>query len=128
LEGSGAVVLGGVTYPIRRKGLLGPFVMEAPDGSEVASAVKPSALRREFILAGRDAKYVLKTVTAFQRKFAVFRGEYQIGSIVPASWLRRRATAEFVEDRDMPLLRQAFLLWLTLLLWKRDSDAAACGS
>jgi hypothetical protein len=120
------VVLGGVTYPIRRKGLLGPFVMEAPDGSEVASAVKPSALRREFVLAGPDAPHVLKAVSALRRKFAVFRGEYRIGSIVPASWLRRRATAEFVDD--MPLLRQAFIVWLTLLLWKRDSDAAASGS
>jgi hypothetical protein len=122
----GSVVLGGVMYPIRRKGLLGPFVMEAPDGSEVASAVKRSALRREFIFAGHDAEYVLKAVTAFRRKYAVFRGEYRIGSIVPGLWLRRRATVEFAED--LPLLRQAFLVWLTLLLWKRDYDAAASGS
>ena len=114
----GSIVLGGVTYPIRRKGILGPFIMKAPDGSVVGSAVKRSALRREFVLDGEDPKYVLKAMTAFRRKYGVFRGDFGIGSIVPASWVRRRATVEFTED--MPLLRQAFLVWLTLLLWKRD--------
>jgi hypothetical protein len=30
---------------------------------------------------------------------------------------------EFADD--VPRLAQAFVVWLTLLLWKRDSDAAA---
>jgi len=119
----GSVVLDGVKYPIRRYGFLGPFVMEAPDGSVVGGAVKPSALRREFVLDGLDPPYVVRAVSAVRRDHAVLRGERRIGSIVPASWLRRRATVEFTEE--VPLLSQAFMVWLTLLLWKRASDSAA---
>jgi hypothetical protein len=100
--------------------------MEAPDGSIMGSAVKRSAFRREFVVDGQPPKDVVKAVTAFGRKYAVFRGDDRVGSIISDSWLRRRASAEFNED--MPLLRQAFLVWLTLLLWKRDSDAAASGT
>jgi len=119
----GSAVVGGITYRIYRKGLLGPFVMEAPDGSLVGSATKPSAFRREFAIADGEHSYVLKAVFAFRRKCGVFRGEQRIGSIEPDSWLGRSATAQFTDE--VPPILQAFLIWLTLLLWKRYSDAAA---
>jgi hypothetical protein len=118
----GSVVVNGDTHRIYRKGLLGPFVMEAPDGSVVASATKASAFRRAFAIADSERRYVLKTVFAFRRECGVFRGEHRIGSIVPRSWLGRRASAQFAGE--VPPVLQAFLTWLTLLLWKRESDAA----
>lgn len=118
----GSVVIGVTTYRIYRKGLLGPFVMEAPGGSLIGSAVKPSAFRREFEIGDGKRSYVLKAVSAFRRGCGVFRDGQQIGSIEPDSWLGRRASAEFADE--VPQVLQAFLLWLTMLLWKRESDAS----
>jgi hypothetical protein len=119
------VVVDGATYRIYRQTLLGAFVMEAPNGEIVRSAVKPSMLRRRFVVSDDRESYVLQATTAFRRECALFHNERYIGSIVPDSWLTRRAKVQFTEDVPLPL--QAFLIWLMLLLWKRDSDAAAGG-
>ena len=118
----GSVVVGGVTYRIYRKRLLGPFVMEAPDGSIVGSATKLSAFRREFVLADSKCSYALKAVSAFRRNCRVFRNEQEVGAIQPDSWLSRRASAKFADD--VPPNLRAFLIWLTLLMWRRESAAA----
>jgi hypothetical protein len=119
----GSIVAGGVTYRIYRESFLGPFVMEAPDGSMAGRATKPSAFRREFVVSSDTCSYVLKTVSMFRREAGVFRGENRIGAITPVSWKGRRANARFTQA--VPPELQAFLTWLTLLLWKRDSDAGA---
>ena len=120
----GSVVVDGRTYTIRRDGRLGPFTLTAPDGSVVASAVKPSAFRREFEVSQPGApSYVLKAVTPLRREFVLRRDGVRVGSIAPVSWWRRRARVELAEALPRPL--EAFLVWLTLLLWKRDSEMAA---
>jgi hypothetical protein len=121
----GSVVVSRVTYTIRRDGLVGPFVMQAPDGSVVESAVKPSVLRRQFVLTQGGLEYVLKATGIFRRQYEVFREGSRIGTVVPQSWLQRRARAQFAEE--MPATLQAFLIWLSCLLWKRDADAVASG-
>ena len=119
----GAVVADGLTYRIYRESLLGPFVMEAPDGSMAALASKPGAFRRRFIVSDDRRTYELKAVSSFGRKFDVFCDEKPIGAIEPQNCFGRQANIHFNED--VPPAIQAFLAWLTLLLWKRDSDAAA---
>jgi hypothetical protein len=119
----GAVVVDGVTYRIRRDGWTGPFTMETADGAIVASATKPSAFRREFEVVHDGQRYGLSAVSSFRREFAVFRGDSPIGSIAPASWFGRRANVQCAED--LPVHLRAFLVWLTLLLWKRDADASS---
>lgn len=118
----GSVVVDGVIYSIRREGLLGPFVMEAPDGSIVVSALKRSVLRREFVLDDGEPQYVLRAAGFLRRQYRVFRDGQRIGSIVPELWLRRRASVQFTED--VPATLRAFLVWLSCLLWKRDSDGS----
>ena len=59
-----------------------------------------------------------------RRECALFdEGNRRVGQVRPESWLGRRARVEF--DEQVPPLLQAFVVWLTLLLWKRDGDAAA---
>jgi hypothetical protein len=116
----GSVILCGTEYRIHRQGLAGPFLLEAPDSTTAASAVKTSVLYREFSIHQGTHNYTLKAISAFGREFGLFKGEDRIGSIQPASWWGRRAGAEFGDDVQ-PLI-QAFTLWLTLLLWKRDAS------
>jgi hypothetical protein len=116
----GSIVLAHGRYRIHRTGL-GPFTLESPDGAIVASAVKPSAFRREFVVSDDHVRYRLKAVSFFRREYAVFRDERRIASIVPESWFRRSARVQFTED--LPVLLQAFFVWLALLMWKRSGDA-----
>jgi hypothetical protein len=120
----GAVELAGKSYRIRRDGLLGPFLMEASDGAVVAMATKPSALRSEFVVSDDVHTYELKAVSMFQRTFHVYRDDERLGAIVPDSFLGRQASLQFPGDTP-PLMMQAFLAWLTLLLWKRAAAASS---
>jgi hypothetical protein len=118
----GSVVVDGVTYLIHRDGLLGPFILEDPEGSIVASATKQSALRREFLVAHGERRYVLKAMSAFRRECGLFHGERRIGSILPDAWWNRRARVQMSEDLAAPL--EEFVVWLALLLWQRDAAAS----
>lgn len=123
----GSFLVAGVSYRVRRDGLLGPFLAEASDGLRVASAIKPSALRRQFTITHGERQYDLKAVSSLRRECALFdEGNRRVGQVRPESWFGRRARVEF--DEQVPSLLQAFAIWLTLLLWKRDGDAVAVGT
>ena len=111
--------------------MLGPFLMETPDGRQAASATKKSIFRREFNISQGERRYVLRSVSAFGCEYGLFVESRRVGLIVRKSWFRRRAMVEI--NDEVPLWLQAFAVWLALLLWKRDSDAtvsllAAAGS
>ena len=114
---------GGPEYRVRRRGVLGPFVLEGPDGSELAHASRPSTFRREFIVEHEARHYTLKAGSAFQRDCSVYCDGTLVGRVSPTSWFSRRAMVEIPDDVPFPI--RAFMVWLTLLLWQRDSDAGA---
>jgi len=116
----GSVVVEGLAYSIYRREFLGPFILEAPDGVAAASATKPSAFRREFLVESGSGSLVLRAHSPFLRRCDVLRGDERIGTIEPIAWPSRRAKADIADDVSPAL--QAFLIWLTLLLWKRDAS------
>jgi hypothetical protein len=119
----GLLAVGGSTYKVYREGLMsGRFVLEA-NGTEMASAEKPSALRRSFTVRYDDRAYELRAESAFRRTFVLLEQGVQIGSIAPTGLFTRKATVNL--PAALPLPVQVFLIWLTLILWKRDSDSAA---
>jgi hypothetical protein len=120
----GSLVVDGVPYAIGRDGGRSRFVMESPDGAQVAGAVKPSAWRRQFVVTHGEQRYVLKAISSFRRQLGLFaEGERSVGQITPESSFSRRARVELSDEVPRPL--QAFVVWLALLLWKRDADVAA---
>ena len=48
------------------------------------------------------------------------------GVIAPRGAWTRRSTADLSDDIPLPV--QVFVLWLAVLLWKREQDAAAAAS
>jgi hypothetical protein len=117
------IVIGDVTYRVFREGTLsGDFVIEAA-GRELARATKPSAFRDTIIVhyGGRD--YTLLKPSIWRRAFALMDGERQIGTIEPESAWTRRAIADFESDWPMPI--QAFVIWLVIILWKRNAQNSA---
>lgn len=120
----GSLVVDGVSYAVRRDGARSKFVLEGPDGSRVAGAVKASAWRRLFVVTHGERRYVLTAVSSFRRKLGLFgEGDEPLGQITPQSCFSRRARIEL--NDEVPQLLQAFVVWLSLLLWKRDADVAA---
>jgi len=118
----GSVTVGGQRYKVSRQGLVGPFVLAGPS-DELARAVKESVFRQEFTLTLEGRAYTLKRLSAWRREFALCVGDTRLGSVAPESWLLRRARVDLPEE--MPGWARAFVVWLTLLMWKRDSDAGA---
>lgn len=119
----GEIVIGDTTYRVfRERAMAGDFIIEA-GGRELARATKPSAFRDTMIVhyGGRD--YALRKPSVWRRAFVVMDGERQIGSISPESAWTRRATADVPPDWPVPI--QAFVIWLVIILWKRDAQSAA---
>jgi len=120
----GALTITGQTYAIAREGLIaGDFRMTAPDHSVVATASKPSVLRRRFDIVCRGHTVVLEARSAWRRTMDVLLDGRAVGAITPSGAWTRRASAELPDALPLPV--QVFVVWLAVLLWKREQDAAA---
>jgi hypothetical protein len=75
------------------------------------------------IIRAGGREYTLRKPSIWRRTFVLMEGDRQIGSIAPDSAWTRRATVDLPADWPMPL--KAFVIWLVIILWKRDSDSAA---
>ena len=118
----GALTVDRTDYQMYREGWMsGSFVLER-DGSALARAERPSAFRRQFLIRYRDREYALVARSAFRRSFALLDGSQEIGSIEPTGVFTRDATADLPETWPLPL--RAFVIWLTMIQWRRDSAAA----
>jgi hypothetical protein len=123
----GDLTIAGQTYAIVREGLISSdFRLTAPDHSVVATASKPSVLRRRFDVVYRGHTVVLEARSAWRRTMDVLLDGRAVGAITPAGAWSRRASAELPESLPLPV--QVFVVWLAVLLWKREQDGAAAAS
>jgi len=119
----GVLIVRGSTYDVYREGLIsGAFLLES-DGSILARAEKPSAFRRSFELECGKKFYMLRAASAFRRKFVLIDGDREVGEIGPDRVFTRRATADLPEDIPLPV--KVFIIWLVVIMWKRESDSAS---
>ena len=117
----GEVTVANTTYRVFREGLFsGDFVLEG-NGLVVARAEKPSATTRRVVLTFGSTHFELKPrFTLFSRTFNLLAGRQVVGTLSPRGFLSRRMDIELSEDLPLPI--KVFVVWLTVLLWKRDSD------
>jgi hypothetical protein len=121
----GVLTVRGASYPVFREGLMsGDFILESA-GSVLARAQKPSAFRRSFIIKHAGEQYTLRAKSAFRRAFILLDGSREIGSISPEGIVTRRARADLPKDMLLPV--KIFIIWLAVILWKRESEAVAAG-
>jgi hypothetical protein len=123
----GELAIAGTTYKTYRERLMsGLFVLEL-NGAQVATAEKPSAFLRSFNVVHEGRNYVLKAASSFGRRFVLLEGEgeREIGSVRPAGLFTRKAIVDLSDELPLPV--QVFVLWLTLILWKRQSEQSASG-
>lgn len=118
----GVLAVGGSRYNIYREGMVsGQFILEL-NGIQLAHAEKRRRYR-SFTVQHEDKTYILKAESAFRQTFLLSENDRQIGSISPARMFKRKAMADLPDE--LPLSMKVFLLWLTVILWKRDSETAA---
>lgn len=123
----GELVVDGVTYAVVREGLLSSdFRMTAPNGRIVATASKPGIFRRRFDVVFGGHTVTLQARSAWGRTMDVLLDGRGAGAITPAGVWTRRASADLPDTVPRPV--QVFVLWLAVLLWKRDEDTAAASS
>ena len=122
LREGGALRLRDSIYRIYRQGMFsGPFILET-NGHITAYAEKPSALLRSFRVHHAGRIYTLEAESAFRRKFVLRNADSVTGSISPERALARDVRIDLPVELSLPV--RLFMVWLTLLLWKRDADAA----
>ena len=118
----GELTVQGTAYQVYREGMLsGAFILEQ-GGSVMARAAKPSAFRRSFIIEHAGKQYTLRAKSALGREFLLLEGEREVGSISPEGIFTRCASVALPESLPPPV--QIFIIWLTIILWKREAHSA----
>jgi hypothetical protein len=113
------VLIDGGTFRLYREGMMsGAFILEWK-GSTLARAIKPSVFSDRFELEVGKRAFTLRKESMWARRFGLFEGEQQVGRVAPAGTFTRRVLIEL--PTDWPMSVQAFVFWLALLMWKRES-------
>jgi hypothetical protein len=121
----GVLTVRGEEYQVYREGMVsGPFVLEE-NGFVMARAEKPSAFRRWFDVDHAGTRWTLRAQSALRRAMVLMNGDLEVGSMKPDSAFRRSATVTL--PKALPDHVSVFLIWLAIVLWKREADSAAAG-
>ena len=119
----GTLTVDGVDHRVYREGMLtGDFILEAA-GTVVARAQKPSAFRRAFLIEHHGRRYSLQTTSTLTGRMALREGDRTLGSLSRRSLFTRRADIDL--PPGLPLAVRVFVVWLAVILWRRDSDAGS---
>lgn len=102
--------------------LSGSFLLESA-GSILARATKPSALFRSFLVEHAGGQYRLEAESVMLRKFILYAGDKQIGSVHPERALTRKAVIDLPEE--IPLPARLFMFWLVVILWNRADSSSS---
>ena len=117
----GAVIVENEVYHVYREGLAsGAFILESSVG-ELARAEKPSLFRRCFLIEHEDRQYTLRAVAALSREYTLTDESGEIGRLAPEGWLTHRARVDLPDYIPLPI--RLFIIWLTILLWKRQAQS-----
>ena len=122
----GELRIDGVSYVVFRKGILSPTIVLEKNNAELAKATRSSIFRHSFLLVMEGKQYTLEKRSFFGRSIILKNDLGEIGSVSPRGFLSRRAHVDLPENIELPI--RIFVIWLALLLWKRDSDTSAGGS
>lgn len=117
----GTLAVGGAVFRVQRERIFsGAFQLEK-DGTVIARAWKPSAFTRRLVIDAGGIPFELRPRNPFSRSFGLFEGERRIGTLSAAGIFSRRMHVNVPERVSLPL--SSFMVWLTFVLWMRDSNA-----
>lgn len=115
--------LPGATCQAYREHFMGGDYILEEHGQPLARARKLSAFSSAFQLTCPGHSYALKKESLFCRTFVLMEDDRQVGIIKPEGVFTRKADVSLPDEMPRPV--QIFVLWLVLVLWKRDSEAGS---
>ena len=111
------------SYTLRREGLWsGDFLLEKDD-RVIAHATKTGVFSCSFDVEFPNRTLTLRKLSILNRRFGLFDGEKQIGSVYPTGIFTRRSNIDL--PANWPLIDRVFVFWLAFIIWKRQNSAAA---
>jgi len=117
----GQLTISNVPYRVyRRSPFRGTFILESK-GTVIARARKSNFFSRRMTIEYGKVKYELKPASIFSRRFHLISGKAVVGRLSPNRWFSRRMNIHLSENLPLPV--STFVVWLTLLMWKRDCNA-----
>ena len=119
----GTLKIGEASYEVYREHFMGGRFLLEERGQIIAFAQKPSALRNSFEVHYAGREYRLDKAALMGRKFIFCEETRQLGFIEPRGIFTRKATISLPEELPLPI--RTFIIWLVLILWKRESDSGA---
>ena len=128
LRKQGTVTTAGRALAVSREGVLrADYLLSAADGSVRARAEKQGFARESYrVTFGGSEVFLKKKVFALRETFVLSDGSGEIGLIRRESLLSRRMTVELAASaagmaREIVL----FLIWVSLMIHRRDAAASA---
>jgi hypothetical protein len=122
----GGFVVDGVHYGTSSAGFLsGEFTLEGPEGA-LATAHKPSPLRAQIVLHVAGRTLSIERRSGLKRDIDIEERGVTVGNVIAKSAWSRDAAVVLPDDLTLPV--QLFVLWLALLLLKREMDAIVAAS
>jgi hypothetical protein len=120
------ITIGGESYRAAREGVMsGAFYLEA-NGSRIASAEKPNLFHRLFAVRCGTRAFTLKSAAAFGRAYVLTENEAAIGTITRQGFFGRKFSPELPDDLTLEF--KLFLIWLVIVLWRRQRRAGAAAA
>jgi hypothetical protein len=121
----GAIACAEGSFTVWRQSGWGAYVLDQ-GGAVIASAEKEGTFSRTFLIPSTAGPLTLKPRGIWQRAMVLHDGDAEIGWISPAGIWSRSARIDLPEQ--LPVAMRLFLLWLTLILWRRAASSAAASS
>lgn len=118
---AGSFELEGQHFHISREPGWGDFVLTAK-GNVICRAKKLSAWFRSFQVVIGGQQLTLEAASPFHRAFVLSQAGATVGEIRPQGILSRKAVVALPESLSRAI--QVFLLWLVIIMWRRQSNAA----
>ena len=110
------------SFSLTREGTMsGAFQLEQ-QGQVVASATKPNFWRSHFEISVDGRDYLLRKRSMLGRDFVLEQSGDAVGTIRPKSFMHRAVDVDL--PREWPLEIRLFVVWLVILMWLRESNAA----
>lgn len=116
----GTMSVRGTTLDLYRESMFGGRFLAEANGEIIASAVKPCALLRQFVIRFDDREIESTAASPFVRSFVIRENGFDIGTIRPLHMFTRKALIDLPDD--FPLEVRVFTFWLVVLMWRRQAS------
>jgi hypothetical protein len=115
------LLVGEKTFKITREGFFGPKY-HLWHGEDLVVSVEQTPCFNRYSVAYAQQVWTLKAIGLMARKFGLYQGDKQVGSILPTHLNPYR---EILIDLpvELPLEVQTFLLWVVLWNWSVNNSS-----